>query len=158
VLSLNEYRIDEKSEDPESLRDFRIIFGRVSDVKESVSEPGFERADALRIMVFSQRSLTQSSRHAESRGLLSLFSNPCWRHGFVMIRPGCSGFGRSRAGFWTVLGNVSRGATKEAKFVVKMALSLLGLSFLSFLSFEARSGVVDFFCSEVEPLPWVEPE
>ena len=31
-------------------------------------------------------------------------------------------------------------------------------SFLSFLSFEERSGVVDCFCSEVEPLPWVEPE
>src|SRR5882724_11373700 len=33
-----------------------------------------------------------------------------------------------------------------------------GVSFLSFLSFEERSGVVDFFCSEVEPLPWVEPK
>src|SRR5882724_5764646 len=33
-----------------------------------------------------------------------------------------------------------------------------GVSFLSFPSFEERSGVVGFFCSEVEPLPWVEPE
>src|SRR5882724_8444055 len=33
-----------------------------------------------------------------------------------------------------------------------------GVSFPSFPSFEERSGVVAFFCSEVEPLPWVEPE
>src|SRR5882724_10812612 len=67
-----------ESEDPESMRDFRTVFGRVSDVKESVSESGFERADALRVMVFAQGSLTQSSGRAESRGLLSLFSSPSW--------------------------------------------------------------------------------
>src|SRR5882724_11934349 len=33
-----------------------------------------------------------------------------------------------------------------------------GVSFPSFPSFKERSGVVDFFCSEEEPLPWVEPE
>jgi len=33
-----------------------------------------------------------------------------------------------------------------------------GVSVLSFLSFEERLGVVDFFCLEVEPLLWVEPE
>src|SRR5882724_9327156 len=33
-----------------------------------------------------------------------------------------------------------------------------GVSFLSFPSFEERSGTLGFFCSEVEPLPWVEPE
>src|SRR5882724_3777253 len=33
-----------------------------------------------------------------------------------------------------------------------------GVNFPSFPSFEERSGVVDFFCSEVEPLPWVELE
>src|SRR5882724_11374808 len=32
------------------------------------------------------------------------------------------------------------------------------VSFPSFPSFEERSGVVDFFCSEVAPLLWVEPE
>src|SRR5882724_5393052 len=32
-----------------------------------------------------------------------------------------------------------------------------GVSFPSFLSFKEMSGVVDFFCSEVEPFPWVEP-
>src|SRR5882724_6861348 len=33
-----------------------------------------------------------------------------------------------------------------------------GVSFPSFPSFKERLGVVGFFCSEVEPLPWVEPE
>src|SRR5882724_4604314 len=33
-----------------------------------------------------------------------------------------------------------------------------GVRFLSFPSFEEMSGVVGFFCLEVEPLPWVEPE
>src|SRR5882724_216967 len=33
-----------------------------------------------------------------------------------------------------------------------------GVSFPSVPSFEERSGVVDFFCLEVEPLLWVEPE
>src|SRR5882724_13599706 len=33
-----------------------------------------------------------------------------------------------------------------------------GVSFPSFLSFQGRLGVVGFFCSEVEPLPWVEPK
>ena len=67
-----------ESEDPESTRDFRTIFGRVSDVKESVSESGFERVDVLRVMVFAQGSLTQSSGCAESQGLLSLFSSLSW--------------------------------------------------------------------------------
>src|SRR5882724_3737459 len=64
-------------EDPESTRDFRTVFGRVLDLKESVSESGFERVDVLRVMVFAQGSLMQSSGHVESRGLLSLFSNLC---------------------------------------------------------------------------------
>jgi len=55
-----------ESEDLESTRDFRTIFGRVLDVKESVSESGFERVDALRVMVFTRGSLMQSSGHAES--------------------------------------------------------------------------------------------
>src|SRR5882724_7753277 len=66
-----------ESEDPESTRDFKIISGRVSDVRERVSESGFERADALRVMIFARGSLTQSSGRAKFRGLLSLFSNPC---------------------------------------------------------------------------------
>jgi len=47
------YRIDERVGRSRITRDFRIIFGRVVDVKESVSESGFERADALRVMVFT---------------------------------------------------------------------------------------------------------
>src|SRR5882724_4984632 len=66
-----------ESEDPESTREFKTISGSVSDVKESVSESGFERAEALRVRVFTRGSSTQSSGHAESRGLLSLFSNLC---------------------------------------------------------------------------------
>src|SRR5882724_801143 len=66
-----------ESEDPESTRDFKTISGSVSDVKESVSESGFERADALRVRVFARGSSTQSSGRVESRGLLSLFLNPC---------------------------------------------------------------------------------
>jgi len=53
---------------------------------------------------------------------------------------------------------VSSGATEEAKLVVKMALTFCAVSFPSFPSFTERSGAVDFFCLEVEPLPWVEPE
>src|SRR5882724_145498 len=66
-----------ESEDPESTRDFKTISGRVLDVRERVSESGFERADALRVRVFTRGSSMQSSGHAESRGLLSIFSNPC---------------------------------------------------------------------------------
>ena len=40
-------------EDLESTRDFRIVSGSVSDVRERVSESGFERADALRVMNFT---------------------------------------------------------------------------------------------------------
>src|SRR5882724_12328498 len=63
-------------EDPESTREFKTISGSVLDVKESVSESGFERADALRVRVFARGSSTQSSGRAESQGLLSLFLNP----------------------------------------------------------------------------------
>src|SRR5882724_8600969 len=114
-----------ESEDPESTRDFKIISGRVSVVRERVSESGFERADALRVRVFARGSSMQSLGCVESRGLLSLFSICAGRCGFVLIRLGCSGFGGSQAGFWTVLGDMSSGATKEAKLVVKMALMLL---------------------------------
>src|SRR5882724_12743131 len=64
-------------EDPESTRDFNTISGRGSDVRERVSESGFERADALSVRVFTRGSSMQPSGHVESRGLLSLFSNPC---------------------------------------------------------------------------------
>src|SRR5882672_7946930 len=68
-----------ESEDLESTRDFRIVSGRVSDVRERVGESGFERADALRVMNFTRGSSMQSSGHAKSRGLLSLFLSLCWK-------------------------------------------------------------------------------
>jgi len=114
-----------ESEDPESTRDFKTISGRVSDVRERVSESGFERADALRVRVFTWGSSTQSLGHVESRGLLSLFSNPCRKTRICPDQIWMLGLGGSWAGFWTVLGNVSSGATKEAKLVFKMALTLL---------------------------------
>ena len=67
-----------ESEVPESTREFKTIFRRVLDVKESVSESGFERVDVLRMRNFTQGSSMQSSGHAESRGLLSLFLSPSW--------------------------------------------------------------------------------
>src|SRR5882672_2697962 len=36
-----------ESEDPESTRDFRVVSGRVSEVRKRVSESGFERVEAL---------------------------------------------------------------------------------------------------------------
>src|SRR5882724_12373453 len=68
-----------ESEDLESTRDFKTISRRVLDVRKRVNESGFERVDALRVRVFAQGSSTQSLGHAESQGLLSLFSNPCWK-------------------------------------------------------------------------------
>ena len=53
MLSLNKHRINERVKDLESTREFKTISGSVLDVKESVSESGFERADALRVRVFA---------------------------------------------------------------------------------------------------------
>src|SRR5882724_6950412 len=66
-----------ESEDLESTRDFKIR--RVLEVRERVSESGFERADVLRVRVFTQGSSMQSSGHVESRGLLSPFLSACWK-------------------------------------------------------------------------------
>ena len=41
------------SEDLESTRDVRTRFGNGSDVNESISESGFERADAPRVTIFA---------------------------------------------------------------------------------------------------------
>ena len=40
-------------DDPESTRDLRIVSGSLSEVKESVSESGFERVDVLSIRGFA---------------------------------------------------------------------------------------------------------
>ena len=55
-----------ESEDLESTRDFKTISRRVSDLRKRVSDSGFERADVLRVRVFTQGSSMQSSGHAES--------------------------------------------------------------------------------------------
>jgi len=47
---------------------------------------------------------------------------------------------------------------KRQSLLSRQCCHSCGVSSLSFLSFKARSRVVDFFCLEVEPLPWVEPE
>jgi len=40
-------------DDPESTRDLRIMSGSLLEVRESISESGFERADALSIRGFT---------------------------------------------------------------------------------------------------------
>jgi len=40
-------------DDPESTKDLRIVSRSLSEVRESVSESGFERADALSIRGFT---------------------------------------------------------------------------------------------------------
>ena len=48
-------------DDPESTKEFRVVFGRESVVKGSVSESGLERVDMYSVMVLSQWVLMQSS-------------------------------------------------------------------------------------------------
>jgi|SRR5882724_5056577 len=67
-----------QSDDLESMREIRIISGSLLEVKESVSESGFERAAALSIRGFTQGSFTQSLGRAGSRGLLNLFLSLNW--------------------------------------------------------------------------------
>ena len=55
-----------ESDDPKSPRDARTKFGGESDVNESISTLGLERADAPRVTVFAQGSLAQSSGCVQS--------------------------------------------------------------------------------------------
>ena len=48
-------------DDPESTKEFRIVFGRESVVRGSVSELGLERVDTYSVTVLAQWVLTQSS-------------------------------------------------------------------------------------------------
>jgi len=90
------------------------------------------------------------------QGLLSLFKSvPETR--FALIRLGHSGFGGSQAVFWTVLGDMSSGAQRGKTCCQDGTDVPVELAF-RLSSFKKRLGVVDFFCSEEEPLPWVEPE
>ena len=65
-------------EDLESTSDLRTVSGRELEVKESVSESGVERVDALRVTVLAQGSSMQSLSHMGSWGLLSLFLILTW--------------------------------------------------------------------------------
>jgi len=53
-------------DDLESTRELRIVSRSLSEVKESISESGFERADAVSIRGFTRGSLMQSSSCAGS--------------------------------------------------------------------------------------------
>src|SRR5882724_9822566 len=108
-----------ESEDLESTRDFKTISRRVSDVRKRVSDSGFERADVLRVRVFTQGSSMQSSGHTESRGLLSLFLSLCWKTWTCPDQTWMLGLWRKPSWIWKVLGDMSSGATEEAKLVVK---------------------------------------
>ena len=77
-----------QSDDLESTRDLRIISRSLLEVKESISESGLERADALSIRGFAQGSLMQSLGCAGSQGLLNLFPNPNWV--MMWTGPDCS--------------------------------------------------------------------
>ena len=55
-----------QSDDLESTRDLTIVSGSLLEVRESMSESGFERVDALSIRGFTQESLMQSSGHVGS--------------------------------------------------------------------------------------------
>ena len=50
-----------ESDDPESTKEFRIIFGRESVVKGNVSESGLERVETYSVTVLAQWVLAQSS-------------------------------------------------------------------------------------------------
>jgi len=98
----------------------------------------------------------QSLGHAESRGLLSLFSSLSQ----MMWDLSCSvldarALEDAELYFGTVLGDMSRSATKEAKVVVKMALLLLWSQFTCLSQVSKKGCDSGFFWSEVEPL---EPE
>src|SRR5882724_7030998 len=147
-----------ESEDLESMRDFRSVFGRVLDVKESVSDSGLERADALRVMVFARGSLTQSSGHAESRGLLSLFSGPSW---WMRTSPDQS----LMLELWRKLSWIFDSPWRRVQRCHKRGkvcyqdgtVSPGELAFcLSQVSRKGREWWAS--CSEVEPLLWVKPE
>jgi len=95
VLSLNEYRINKGVGRSRIHKEFKTISESVSDVKESVSESGFERVDALRVRVFARGSSTQSSGHAESQDCSVFFRIMPEDVEFVLIRLGPLGFGGS---------------------------------------------------------------
>jgi len=86
----------------------------VSDVKESVSESGFERADALRVRVHTRKFNAILGSCGVSRTAQSFFESMpedviCPDQTWTL------GLCGSRAGFWTVLGDMSSSGHKKDK-------------------------------------------
>jgi len=153
--SLNKHRINEKVRRSGIHKDFKTISGMVLDVRERVSESGFERVDALRVRVFHMRSSMQSLGHAESWGLLSLFWVFARRHGLVLITLGHLGFGRSQAVFGQSLAMCPVVPQKSKACGQDGTDGSCVVSFLlSQVWRKVRSGGLLLFGSE--PLPWVE--
>src|SRR5882724_11155822 len=102
----------------------------------------------------------QSSGHAESQGLLSLFLSLCWKTWTCPDQPWTLGLWRKPSWILDSQSLVMCPAVpqKRQSLLSRWHCHSCGVSFPSFPSFKERSGVVDFFCWEVEPLPWVEPE
>ena len=53
MLGSKNAELMKQSDDLESTRDLRIVYGSLLEVRESVSESGFERVDALSIRDFT---------------------------------------------------------------------------------------------------------
>jgi len=119
MLSLNKYRINERVGRSGIHKGFKIISGRVSDVRERVSESGFEQSGCVKSDDFAQGSLTQSSGRAKFRGLLSLFSNPCRKTWICPVQTWMLGLWWKPSWISDSPWDVSCGATKEAKLIVK---------------------------------------
>jgi len=114
-------------------------------VSQGLKEQMFVESDEFRT-----REFNAILGRAKSRGLLSLFSSPCWKCRLVMLSAGCSGFGGSRGRFRTVLAMCPEVPQKRHSFVVEQALLFLRRQFTSFPSFEERLGV-DFFGPKRSP-------
>jgi len=69
----------------------------VSDVRERVSESGFERAECVESDEFSHEGVQHNPQVVQSlAGLLqSFFASVAGRHGLVLLSAGFSGFGGS---------------------------------------------------------------
>jgi len=154
MLSLNKHEQHESMkelEDPESIRDSdHIQKGVRCQRKEWVSE--IWKSGLLRVRFFAWGFNAILRLCRVLRTAQSFFGSPCWKTWTVLIRLGCLGFAEAKLDLDSPWQHVQQ-RHKRGKCVVKTALMFLWeLAFcLSWVS--KRSGVVDFFCSEVEPLP-----
>ena len=146
-------------EDPESTRDCSVVCGRVSELRERVSESGFERADALRVKVFAWGSSMQSLGYAESQGLFSLFFESVPEDAdFPWSVLDSQALEEADVDFGNSLATCPEVPQKRQSLLLRQHCCSWGVNLLSFPSFKEMSGVVDFFCLEVDPLLLVEPE